>query len=269
MKWHVFSGCFFSVLIMIVLMSLVVPRPADAAKKRLPPHEYGTTLMDNFSKQNQMDPVVFRHWIHRSKHTCRLCHVDIGFSMEAGQTLVREKDNRAGEFCGVCHNGKEAFACEEKSLVGKDIKNCERCHTAIAIGHDDRIADAFDEVTEKLPEGRFGNRIDWALASRKGLVNPKDFIEGVSFDRAKMTHEQGDVSLDAKLTGLPDIIFSHKEHAVWNSCDLCHPEVYALKAGQTKHSMQDIFAGKSCGACHGKVAFPLKDCGRCHSKPVY
>lgn len=268
MKWNGSPGWIPS-LFLVALLIAMLPSVGSAMKKRLPPHEYGTTLMDNFSKQNQMDPVVFRHWVHRSKHTCRLCHVDIGFAMEAGQTLVREKDNRAGEYCAVCHNGKEAFACEEKSMTGKVTKNCNRCHTSIAIGHDDKIADEFDELAEKLPEGRFGNRIDWAEASRRGLVKPKDFIEGVSFPRAKMKHDEGDVKLDAKLTGLPDIIFSHKEHAVWNSCDLCHPDVYALKAGQTKHTMQEIFAGKSCGSCHGTVAFPLKDCGRCHSKPVY
>lgn len=269
MKWHVLSRWAWSLLVTLLFIALVAGGAIASGKKRLPPHEYGTTVMDNFSKQNQMDPVVFRHWVHRSKHTCRLCHVDIGFAMEAGQTLAREKDNRAGEYCGVCHNGKEAFACEEKSLVGKDITNCNRCHTAVAIGHDDKILDAFDELLDELPEGRFGNRIDWAMARRNGQVKPKDFIEGVSFPRAKMKHDQGNVSLDAKLNGLPDIVFSHKEHAVWNSCDLCHPDVFALKAGQTKYTMQDIFAGKFCGTCHGNVAFPLKDCGRCHSKPVY
>jgi c(7)-type cytochrome triheme protein len=258
-----------SLLLTVFLLALLAVVADAAGSRRLPAHEYGTVLMDNFSKQNQLDPVVFRHWVHRAKHTCRLCHVDIGFAMTAGQTRVREKDNRAGAYCGVCHNGKEAFACEEKNLVGQKIENCTRCHSAVAVGHDDKSRDSFDLLAESLPEGRFGNRIDWAEAGRNEQVVPKDFIAGVSFPRARMKHEQGNIRLDAKLTGLPDIVFSHKEHALWNSCDLCHPEVFALKAGQSVFTMQDIFAGQFCGACHGKVAFPLKDCGRCHSKPVY
>lgn len=268
MRWRLLTAWRLNICALLLLAFFAFPGDGVAVGKRLPAHEYGTVLMDVYSTKKEVDPVVFRHWVHRSKHTCRLCHVDIGFAMQAGETRVREKDNRAGEYCGVCHNGKEAFACEEKTLLGKDVKNCNRCHSSMAIGHDDQVADSFDELADTLPEGRFGNRIDWALASRQGLVKPKDFIEGVSFDRPKMKHDEGIVSLDAKLAGLPDIIFSHREHAVWNSCDLCHPDLYALKAGQTQHTMQQIFAGESCGACHGTVAFPLKDCGRCHSKPV-
>jgi c(7)-type cytochrome triheme protein len=32
--------------------------------------------------------------------------------------------------------------------------------------------------------------------------------------------------------------------------------------------MIEIFDGKYCGVCHGKVAFPNLDCQRCHSQPV-
>jgi c(7)-type cytochrome triheme protein len=82
-----------------------------------------------------------------------------------------------------------------------------------------------------------------------------------------MKHE-GEINLDSKLAGLPDIIFSHKKHAVWNGCEVCHPDLFALKAGTTKFTMQEIFDGLYCGACHGEVAFPLQDCGLCHTKPV-
>lgn len=259
------------VWILSAALVLVFSSPAVSqgkVKKRLPPHEYGTIVMNNVSEANGAMPVVFRHWVHRSKHSCQLCHVDIGFAMEAGQTQIREADNREGRFCGVCHNGKEAFSWEEKSLIGETKQNCDRCHAKLPLGRDEAIRTTFAKVTGSLPEGRFGNGIDWAKASRDGLVKPKNFIEGISFPRTKMKHEEGDVNLDAKLAGLPDIVFSHKEHAVWNSCDLCHPDLFALKVGQTKFTMQEIFAGQYCGACHGQVAFPLQDCGRCHIKSV-
>jgi len=68
---------------------------------------------------------------------------------------------------------------------------------------------------------------------------------------------------------MPDIIFSHAKHTVWNGCEGCHPEIFmGVKRGATKYSMVDIFEGKYCGACHVAVAFPTIDCQRCHSRPV-
>ncbi|RME69400.1 MAG: hypothetical protein D6778_00550, partial [Nitrospirae bacterium] len=55
----------------------------------------------------------------------------------------------------------------------------------------------------------------------------------------------------------------------WNGCELCHPDIFGVKKGATHYSMQDIFNGKFCGACHGKVAFALYDCRLCHTKDVY
>jgi c(7)-type cytochrome triheme protein len=80
---------------------------------------------------------------------------------------------------------------------------------------------------------------------------------------------QKDFSLEPKVEGMPQIVFSHKKHTVWNGCEVCHPEIFAgVKKGLTKYSMPEIFEGKYCGVCHGKVAFPLLDCQRCHTKPV-
>ena len=38
---------------------------------------------------------------------------------------------------------------------------------------------------------------------------------------------------------------------------------------QTSWKVQDIFDGKYCGACHGKVAFTNMDCQLCHTKVGY
>jgi len=236
-------------------------------QKRLPRWEYGTVVLNRFSEANQMAPVVFRHWVHRAKHTCRLCHVDIGFAMEAGGTGIHEEDNRMGLFCGTCHNGKEAFGWET-AKGGKTVQNCNRCHAESPVGMDQNLRNEFMQLASTLPRGLLGDGIDWMQAEEQGLIQPKDFIEGVSFPRPKMTHEQGEINLDSKLGGLPDIVFSHKKHAVWNGCEVCHPDLFALKAGTTKFTMQEIFDGLYCGACHGEVAFPLQDCGLCHTKPV-
>jgi len=258
------SSLLFSLLAFTIIYfhpSQSTSTPAGKIRKRVPAFEYGTVVMNQFSTSNGMRPVIFRHWTHRSKHTCRLCHIDIGFSMEAGGTGIHETDNRQGLYCGVCHNGKEAFDLKRK-------QNCDRCHSPFPLGKDKMAKKKFLKLASRLPRGRFGNKIDWTKAEAKGLIKPKDFIEGVSFPRSKMKHEHGDLKLDAKLAGLQDIIFSHKKHAVWNGCELCHPDIFALKSGKTKFSMEDNFSGRFCGACHGKVAFPQRDCGLCHTKPV-
>ena len=228
---------------------------ASGVKKRRPlPDEFGNVVINNFSQKNNVAPVVFSHWFHRSKYTCRLCHVDIGFAMEANGTRIREEDNRKGLYCGACHNGKYAFASQTQT--------CDRCHSQGKEQPND-----FAAVTGEFPRGRFGNNIDWEQAELAGKVKLIDTLPEVSVKRRPL-ELQKDYSIDAKIDGLPQIIFSHKKHAVWSGCELCHPEVFSVKTGSTKYTMQDIFAGKYCGLCHGSAAFPATDCQRCHVKPV-
>ena len=119
-----------------------------------------------------------------------------------------------------------------------------------------------------MPKERLGIGINWEKAEEEGLIKPLDQLEGVSIMKAKLKVQQ-DFSLKAKVEGMPDIIFSHKKHTVWNGCELCHPEIFiGIKMGTTKYSMVELFDGKYCGVCHDKVAFPQTDCQRCHTKPV-
>jgi c(7)-type cytochrome triheme protein len=254
-------------------------------KKRRPlPYEYGRVIINNYSEQADLRPVVFEHWIHRSKFTCRVCHVDIGFVMKAGATGITATANAQGYYCGTCHNGnmvvggKKVFAsCRKPDPPGtssrpglivrrsaEEAKQCERCHS---LGRDVASNYDFFAFSEPLPKARFGNGIDWEKAEELGFINPASFLDGVSIPR-KSLPVQKDFALDPKVQGMPDIIFSHKKHTVWNGCELCHPDIFAGKRGDTQYSMVEISEGKFCGACHTAVAFPLTDCQRCHSKPV-
>jgi c(7)-type cytochrome triheme protein len=95
---------------LLILGASVALAQTFGVKKRTPkPDEYGTVVMSNFAARVDSDPVVFPHWLHRAKYTCRLCHVDLGFAMTARETMVSEEDNRNGLYCGACHNGKKAF----------------------------------------------------------------------------------------------------------------------------------------------------------------
>ena len=91
----------------LLLLALALPSAARAeasGKKRRPlPYEYGTVVIKNHSEAAGLAPVVFEHWLHRAKYTCRLCHVDIGFAMKAGATDIKAADNMRGFYCGACH----------------------------------------------------------------------------------------------------------------------------------------------------------------------
>ena len=253
-------------------------------KKRPLPYEYGRIVLNNYSDKAEVPPVVFEHWIHRSKFTCRVCHVDIGFAMKSGNTGIKAADNAQGYYCGACHNGemvvngKKVFASCPKNLSASgnprraiarssadDAQRCERCHS-----FGKKVASDYDffRFSQPLPKERFGNGVDWEKAEELGLIKPASFVDGISIQRKAFT-AQKDFALNPKVEGMPDIIFSHKKHTVWNGCELCHPDIFmGVKRGTVKYTMIDISEGKSCGACHTTVAFPLTDCQRCHSKPV-
>lgn len=261
----------FLALFLIFICAGITLAQTGVKKKRLLPHEYGRVIINNHSEKTGIEPVVFDHWVHRAKFTCRVCHIDIGFAMKAGGTGIRASDNMKGLYCGACHNDKFTLdgikvfkACADK-LTEQESKICERCHS---YGKDVQKKYDFDKFIQSLPKERLGNGIDWEKAEAEGLIKPLDFVEGVSIKRTALK-VQKDFSLETKVEGMPEIIFSHKKHTVWNGCEVCHPEIFVgVKKGATKYSMVEIFEGKYCGVCHSTVAFPLTDCQRCHTKPV-
>jgi c(7)-type cytochrome triheme protein len=252
-------------LSVMVLITMAYSQSGGLRKKRPAHHEYSNVVLNNVSEKNNIAPVVFNHWLHRAKYTCRLCHIDLKFAMTAGATGISENANNQGLYCGACHNGKEAFAPVKKGTSGESIKkNCDRCHS---YGQKVKFETNFYLYTKGFPRGRFGNGIDWLKAEQQGKVTLKDHLEGVSPEK-KQTENPDDAVLKPTVGEMPEIIFSHKKHAVWNGCELCHPVIFSEKKGENKFTMAEIFEGKYCGTCHGTVSFSTLDCRRCHVKRV-
>lgn len=82
--------------------------------------EYGDVVLNNFSDEVGIRPVVFPHWFHRIRYTCKVCHDDLEFKFKAGGNKMKMSDIINGRYCGACHNGKIAW----------DIENCDLCHSA-------------------------------------------------------------------------------------------------------------------------------------------
>lgn len=241
--------------------------------KRPKPHDFGNIIIDNYSSQAGQSPVVFKHWFHRAKFSCRLCHVDLGFAMKAGDTDITDQDIERGLYCGACHNGEMAFGQKSTSSKGgKDLTSCGRCHSYGKVNniYSQKVAPGYDfyEFKKSLPKERFGNGIDWQAAEKSKKITLIDYLEGFSIKSFKI-QSPDEFNLKPKENNMPEIIFSHAAHNTWLGCELCHPEIFPIKKGSQPYSMEDIFAGKFCGVCHGPVAFPNFDCQRCHTKSVY
>ena len=218
-----------------------------------PPEEYGNIVINRLSAEKDVMPVLFSHWAHRTNYTCRVCHVELEFSMKANDTgIVCNGGEMTGKYCTVCHNGKTAFAPR-----GKEGENCDRCHNAFS----DPDRARFAELKKKLPAAKFGNEIDWGKALANGLIKPKKSLSNsfspIVVDRTLL--------LEAEMAGIAPAVFPHKAHSEWLDCNICHPDIFNLKKKTTKHfSMWRILNKEFCGVCHLNIAFPVNDCKRCH-----
>jgi c(7)-type cytochrome triheme protein len=110
-----------------------------------------------------------------------------------------------------------------------------------------------------FPRSRIGE-VDWVTAMEEGLINPRKGLR----DDAEMEVLDLDVIMP-RVRGMPEVLFSHAVHTEWLGCESCHDQLFAKKAGVHRATMNDIFAGRSCGTCHDRVAFSTYTCDRCHS----
>lgn len=241
----------------VLLVVLLVPAEAAAHfpfPAPPPPEEYGNLLIwrgiVNNGMKEGLPPVSFSHWIHRRKHTCRVCHFELQFNMEANTTEITESANRSGMYCGACHDGKELFGHEKK-------EDCEKCHN----GDLTRSSKRFGELW-KFPKTRYGNQIDWVAAREEGWIKP---AHKLSVDPTEQIGFDNTLDLAADWSMVPGAIFPHGKHAAWLDCNDCHPYLFNIKKKFTEgFRMTRNLHREYCGVCHTTVAFPMTDCKRCH-----
>ena len=102
---------FLLLLLIMVTVDLINPRSALA--------EYADVVINNYSDEAGMRPVVFPHWFHRIRFRCKVCHADLGFKFEAGGNDINMLKIIDGEYCGACHDGDVAWS----------VENCDLCHS--------------------------------------------------------------------------------------------------------------------------------------------
>lgn len=88
----------------------------------------------------------------------------------------------------------------------------------------------------------------------------------------KAVAEYGDIILNNTAEAMrdaevDDVIFPHWFHRIRFRCNVCHENIFRLKAGSNKISMAIITEkSEKCGTCHdGIVAWEPLECERCHA----
>jgi c(7)-type cytochrome triheme protein len=111
MKSRLSSVAFVAIVGAVAIAINSLPDRAEA--------EYGDVVINEFSDDAGMRPVVFPHWFHRVRFRCKVCHGDLGFAFKAGANEINMVKIIDGQYCGACHDGDVAWS----------IENCELCHS--------------------------------------------------------------------------------------------------------------------------------------------
>lgn len=109
-RWY----CGIGGLLALGVAAMLLLAPGGAARA-----EYGDVLMNQYSDAAGMRPVVFPHWFHRVRYSCKVCHSDLGIKPKAGGNGINMLKIIEGQYCGACHNGNVAWAADR----------CDLCHT--------------------------------------------------------------------------------------------------------------------------------------------
>lgn len=99
-----------------LILLLLVAGLADMQPARA---EYGNIVMNEYSDAAGVRPVIFPHWFHRIRYSCKACHADLGIKFKTGGNEIDMVKVIDGEYCGACHNGNIAWP----------VENCNLCHT--------------------------------------------------------------------------------------------------------------------------------------------
>lgn len=219
--------------------------------------QYGDLVMRGRSEKKGMASVAFSHRTHRVNYTCRVCHLELEFSMKKGESGITREDYLNGRFCGACHNGQIAFSVSQA---------CNLCHVNQNKGSISS-ANALHEVTVSgLPRTAYGDQVNWVEAIETGAIQPKNTLE--TEQPLKMMPLPAHLERPLRwYTNKPGVfvVFPHKAHTAWLDCANCHPGIFEIKnMGTVAFDKEKNLYGLYCGTCHMTVAFPMNGCSRCH-----
>lgn len=199
---------------------------------------------------------------------------------------------------GVAHAGEfqnktkmqTCFDCHAKRRPGKmpANENCSGCHRkadrvspkeAIAFGSGEYVvkfqhtvhmkaAQCSDCHTKLFPMKKGQTKITYAdHKSGKFCYSCHNGSKAFNSDQCARCHAKSPApsKLNFSRKGMIPLTFNHEGHAKKYACTDCHTKLFVMKQGGSHITMNGMYQGKFCGACHnGKSAFAATDCTKCH-----
>ena len=222
------------------------------------PDRYGVLVFREQAAKRRVNPVVFSHQTHRTRFTCKVCHLELDFLMKKGSSEITREDNLDGRMCGACHNGEDAFSVNVKGY-------CDRCHVDMdreSVYQNQGRESSFVGVSSQ----EYGDGVNWVEAMNSGKISPRNFLREENYHESMPLPEHLELPMRWTTRSPRTLVsFSHKEHIKWLDCSNCHPDIFNIKQmGTVEFDKEKNLYGMYCGTCHMTVAFPMNGCSRCH-----
>lgn len=206
---------------------------------------------------------------------CFKCHSYQKFSGQPRKGIFSHQiHTKTGYHCNQCHD----FKGHRHITINKNV--CGNCHGIRVIAFNKTsMPSRFNHESHTRKTGcRECHPKVFVMKSGSSQVTMKDIDNGLfcgACHNGKKAFPSSDCSkchdlkkFDKELTyqtSFGAVAFSHKFHTAAFSCGDCHTKLFKMKKTQGKMKMDDINAGKYCGACHnGNVASPATECMKCH-----
>lgn len=215
--------------------------------------------------------IPFSHEDHLKSlsNNCAACHNSVFHISRKNNPTFTMADMEKGKSCGACHN--------KENPKTPQLKNCSACHIV-------------DAVPMTIPD--FGTLI-FKHSKHLGMFTCTDCHNslyktdksnphfsmfqmqqgkscGSCHDGSSAFSVKGDCVKCHQVRDIPmagSSVFSHSAHLNMSfKCSECHNKIFTPGPNRISHTMIDMEAGKSCGACHdANTAFSVKgDCQKCH-----
>jgi c(7)-type cytochrome triheme protein len=189
---------------------------------------------------------AFSHTVHlNTGYHCNQCHSFRAHRFMKTDTSVCNKCHNIKTFTYAASGFPARFNHEFHAKLG-----CKECHPGIFQMKRGTTKMTMDAIYQGRQCGACHNGTKAFPSSECGRCHEmKVFKQPVSY----------------KVGGIGSVTFSHEFHTQIFQCDQCHPGTFAMKRSRGKMKMDDMYAGKLCGACHnGEKAFASTDCEKCH-----
>jgi len=235
----------------------IAPRPDPDPKA---PVQAVLDLDVDLTSSGSLYAVTFSHGPHTRWLACGNCHPALfPLGKRARHVPATMADMEKGRSCGACHG---------RAVFGTRIA-CYRCHPKNPARTDWHARELPKNPVERARTWVEARKLipatdgapDWTKALARGVIAPRAGAAAAA---------KPEDSIDQEVVRVPGgdqaskVVFPHAIHTALVKCEGCHPEPFEMQGGATAMSMEKINDGKSCGICHGKVAFGADACARCH-----